>query len=128
MADTVRLVGPRQRAHAHALIEQAPDGWVMKLGEETRRDAQNRLMWPLLKQIQTEVEGMEGFSTEEIKLRFLNQLGVELRLLPCLEGQGFFPVGLKSSTLTVEQFSGLLDLIYEWGARHGIKWEDRRAA
>jgi hypothetical protein len=58
----------------------------------------------------------------------LNALGVEMRFLPCLEGEGAFPVGLRSSTLTKGQFSGLLELLYEYGARHGVRWTDERKA
>ena len=119
---TVRLVGPKQRAHAHELIEKAPNGSVMKLGAETRRDAQNRKLWPMLADIQQQVPGWEGFSAEDAKLRFLNALGTEMRFLPELEGQGIFPVGLKSSTLTVEQFSGLIELLLIFGAKHGVIW------
>lgn len=123
-ASTVRLVGDTQRAHAKRLIDEAPQGWVMKLAAETRRDAQNRKLWPMLADIQRQVPGMEGFSTEDIKLRFLNALGTELRFLPELEGQGMFPVGLRSSTLTVEQFSGLVELLYQFGAKHGVAWSE----
>jgi len=35
-----------------------------------------------------------------------------------------FPVGLRSSTLTVEQFSGLVELIYAYGAKHGVVWSE----
>jgi hypothetical protein len=131
-AQTVRLTGERQRRFAHQQIDQAPEGWVMKLAAETRRDAQNRKLWPMLFDIQTQVSGMDRYTLEDIKLRFLNALGTELRFLPELEGQGMFPVGLRSSTLTVEQFSGLIELIYAYGAKHGVRWsepvEDRRAA
>jgi hypothetical protein len=47
-----------------------------------------------------------------------------LRFLPELEGQGMFPVGLRSSTLTVEQFSGLVELIYAFGAKHNVRWSE----
>lgn len=124
MAKTVRLIGPSQRAYAQKLAAEAPANWIAKFAPETRRDAQNRKLWPMLADIQKQVPGMELFTTEDIKLRMLNAMGAEMRFLPALEGQGIFPVGLKSSTLTVEQFSGLIELLYEFGARHGVKWTD----
>lgn len=123
-AETVRLVGPRQRAYAKQLIDDAPDGYVMKLAAETRRDAQNRKLWPMLADIQQQVPGFDEFQADDIKMRFLNALGTEMRFLPALEGQGSFPVGLKSSTLTVEQFSGLVEMIYEFGARHNVQFTE----
>lgn len=123
-AESVRLTGPRQREFAKMLIDRAPDGYMVKIGAETRRDAQNRRLWPMLEDIRQQVPGFEAYSTEDIKLRFLNALGTEMRFLPELEGQGMFPVGLRSSTLTVQQFSGLLELLFAFGAKHGVRWSD----
>lgn len=120
----VRLVGETQRAYAKRLIDGADHGYVMKLGAETRRDEQNRKLWPMLKDIQQQVPGMEVYSTEDIKLRFLNALGAEMRFLPELEGAGMFPVGLRSSTLTVAQFSALIELLYAFGAKHQVRWSE----
>lgn len=123
-AQTIHLVGDTQRAYAKQCIDQAPRGWVVKIAAETRRDAQNRRLWPMLDDLKRQVPGMAEFSTDDIKLRFLNALGVEMRFLPALEGAGMFPVGQKSSTLTVQQFSGLIELLFEYGARHDVKWSD----
>lgn len=126
MGKQVRLCGDTQRAYAKKCIDEAPANWVMKLGEETRREAQNRKLWPMLQDIQRQVPGMETFSTDDIKLRFLNALGTEMRFLPALEGAGAFPVGLRSSVLTVSQFSALVELLYEFGARKDVKWSEPR--
>lgn len=123
---SVRLIGDTQRAYAHRVIDQAPQGYVMKVGAETRRDAQNRKLWPMLQDLQRQVPAMAGSTLEDLKLRFLNALGAEMRFLPTLEGEGMFPVGLRSSTLTVQQFSGLVELLYEFGARHGVRWSEPR--
>ncbi len=122
---TVRLLGPSQRAHAHGLIDDAPQGYVMKIGAETRRDAQNRKLWPMLQELRNQVPEMAGYAPDDIKLRFLNALGAEMRFLPTLENEGMFPVGLRSSTLTVAQFSGLIELIHEYGAPHGVAFKEK---
>jgi hypothetical protein len=81
----------------------------------------------MIADIQRQVPEMATYSAEDIKLRFLNALGVEMRFLPALEGAGAFPVGLRSSTLTVEQFSGLIELLFKYGAEHGVEWTDPEA-
>ena len=127
----VRLVGEKQRTYAKGLIDDAPDGDVMQLAKPTRTLDQNSKLWPMLDDLQAQVPELEMYSTEDIKLRFLNALGVEMRFLPTLEGQGMFPVGLRSSTLTKEQFSGLIELLYAYGAEHGVRWSEpaeRKAA
>lgn len=123
---SVRLIGQTQRQYAHELIDTAPLGHVMRLGAETRRDAQNRKLWPMLQDIQQQVPDMRTFSQDDIKSRFLNALGTEMRFLPTLENDGMFPVGLRSSTLTVAQFSGLIELLYQYGAQHGVRWSDAK--
>lgn len=124
MSETVRIVGDRQRAYAHRVIDEAPLGHVMKLGAETRRDIQNRKLWPMIEDIRQQVPGFDVYSKEDAKLRFMNALGTEMKFLPTLENDGIFPVGLSSSTLTVAQFSALIELIYAFGARHGVRWTD----
>lgn len=121
---TITLRGPSQRQFAHRVIDQAPDGYVVKVAAETRRDAQNRKLWPMLTDLQQQVEELATYSADDIKLRFLHALGAEMRFLPALEGQGMFPIGLRSSTLTVDQFSALVELLYVYGARHGVRWSD----
>lgn len=133
MADkrTIRLVGPPQREFAKRCVDQAADGDFVQISAPTRTLEQNAKMHPMLEDIQRQVPGMSTFSTEDIKLRFLNALGTELRFLPVLEGEGMFPVGHRSSTLTKEQFSALIELMYEFGARHRVHWSDpaeRKAA
>lgn len=122
---TVKLTNERARALAHRLIDEARDGDCVAIGEETRSDAQNRLMWPLIKDIREQIDGMATFSPDQIKLRFLHALGTELSFLPALEGGGMFPVGQRSSTLTKAQFTGLIELMFAYGERHQVRWSHK---
>ncbi len=121
---TIPLRTQRQREHAKRLIDKAPDNFVMRLAEETRSDRQNRALWGKIKDIRSQLPDMQAYSPEDCKLRFMNALGAEMRFLPVLEGQGSFPVGYRSSTLTVEQFGLLLELISEYGARNGVQFSE----
>jgi hypothetical protein len=121
---TLFLSSKAARQRAHVLIDSAPEGWVVKIAEPTRSDEQNRKLWPTIQEIQRQVPEMAPYSAEDIKLRFLNALGTEMRFLPVLEGQGSFPVGYRSSTLTVEQFSLLIELLHKYGAEHGVTFKE----
>jgi hypothetical protein len=121
---TLRLNTPTRRTFAKRLIDAANDDELVRIGKETRSEEQNRKMWPMLADLRSQVEWLNGFTTDDIKLMFLNKLGVELRFLPTLERQGMFPVGLKSSTLTKEQFTGLIELIYQLGAEKNVTWSE----
>jgi hypothetical protein len=120
----VFLIGPSQKAYAKRLIDEATSDMVCRLGKATRTDRQNRKLWPMLDDLKRQVPEMAPYTRDQLKLRFLNALGVEMQFLPALEGEGIFPVGLRSSTLTKDQFAGLLELIYAFGARHGVQWSD----
>jgi len=124
MSNTVRLIGPSQKAYAHRLIESAPADFIMKLAKETRSDRQNRKLWPMIDDLHRQVPEMALYSADDIKLRFLNALGMEMRFLPALEGAGMFPVGQRSSLLTKDQFGGLLELLDAYGAKHGVQWSN----
>lgn len=121
---TIKLVGPEQRQRAQTLILRAPDGYVVTVSEATRTLDQNAKLWPMLKDCQDQIPGMETLDTDDIKLRFLDALGEEMRYLPKLDGRGFFPVGHKSSALSKSLFAALIELIYAEGARHNVRWSE----
>jgi hypothetical protein len=125
MAKTIWLVGHSQREYAKSMINVAPKGYVVKIHEPTRTDAQNRKLWPMIDDLRRQVPELATFSAEDMKLRFLHALGVELRFLPALEGAGAFPVGARSSTLTKTQFAALIELIYALGGKYGVQWSAR---
>lgn len=124
---TTPLRTRHQRERAKQLIDRAPEGWVSVLREETRNDRQNAALWGYIKQLREALpEQMGAFSPEDCKLRFLNALGAEMRFLPELDGGGLFPVGYRSSTLSVSQFSALLELIAAYAAKHGVELIDNQ--
>lgn len=122
---TIHLLNDTIREHAKRLIDQAPIGWIVQIGEATRSDEQNRLMWPLIQDLQRGIPDLAEYSADDVKLRFLHALGQEMRFLPALEGAGMFPVGQRSSHLTKSQFSGLLELMFAYGAKNGVVWSAR---
>lgn len=128
MAQTVILRGDTQRALAKRLVDQAPQGAVVRISPANRTLDQNAKMWALLSDVsRARPEGRE-LTPEVWKSLFLHALGHSQRFEMALDGNGVVPVGFRSSRLTKEQFSGLIELIYEYGARHGVRWSDERAA
>lgn len=119
---TIRLLGKTQREYACQSIMRAPEGYVAVIREETRTDAQNRLMWPLIADMQKQIEGMDGFTPDQVKLRFLHGLDNEMQMLPELEGAGMFVVGQRSSTLSKTQFRDLIELMFMHGSKYEVQW------
>ena len=122
MPKQIFLIGETQKAFAKQCIDEAPKDHVCTIKKATRSDRQNRKMWAMIRDIQNQVKETARRSADDVKCQFLNALGVEMRFIPTLDGNGSFPVGMRSSTLTKEQFAGLIELMFEWGARHNVKW------
>lgn len=119
---TIRLTGKTQREYACQAIMRAPAGYVAVIREETRTDAQNRLMWPLIADMRSQIEGMDAFTPDQIKLRFLHGLDNEMQWLPELEGAGMFVVGQRSSTLSKAMFKDLIELMFMHGSKYEVVW------
>ncbi len=125
---TFRLVNPAVRQRAVEAIMKAPEGYCAAIGEETRSQEQNRLMWPLIADMQAQVPGMAAHTPDQVKLQFLNALDNEMQFLPEIWGGGMFAVGQRSSTLTKSDFSMLLELMFKWGAENDVRWSAKSQA
>lgn len=119
----------RDKAHqgVDAAIAKSATGkpWMLELRERTRSDDQNDALHGLISQIMKQRRVHNGVQMDkaEWKATFMAALGHEVKLLPRLDGDGFFPLGLSTSQLTVSEFSDLIELILAWCAREGIKVE-----
>lgn len=113
----------KDRAVAKQAIDRAPAGHAVDIKESRRSDEQNRALWGLLNQIQRQRPTHNGvkMDADTWKCVFLNALGVEMKMMPNLEGDGYFPMGHRSSQLTVSQFRDLLEIMLAWAAREGLE-------
>ena len=130
MTAEIVLTWPGDFEKAHKWIEacRRPD----YLGSRVRFDGpkrsldQNRKMWPMLTDICGQVpwHGIK-LDPEDWKLLFLDALKREMRLVPNLDGTGFVAIDkTRSSRLSKQQFSDLIELIYAFGANHNVIWSD----
>lgn len=118
----------RQLAHrwVDEAIQRGNGGkpWMLEVKEPTRSLEQNRLLWPCLGDVARQVthQGVQ-LEPEDWKTLFMHSLFKETRVMPDLDGTGFVALtGYRSSHLSVEQFSDLIELIYQYGSKHGVKW------
>ncbi|HQN52055.1 MAG TPA: recombination protein NinB, partial [Phenylobacterium sp.] len=63
-------------------------------------------------------------SPDDWKLVFLDALGRELRMVPNLDGTGFVNLGRSSSDLSKSEMTDLIELIFAYGAKHGVEFHD----
>jgi hypothetical protein len=131
MAQTVILSGNSQRAVAKQLIERAPPNAVVTIREETRSGEQNAKMWAMLSDVSRAKPEGRHWTPETWKAAFMHVLGHQVQFCEGLDNSGPFPLGFRSSRLTVRQMADLITVIDEYGSRHGVEWTDqesRRAA
>lgn len=96
--------------------------WMLEVKEPTRSLAQNSALWEILGQIVKQRPAHHGrqMSQEAYKAVFMDALGHEVDYMPSLDGKRMFPLGLRSSRLTKDQFSDLLQIILAWAAQEGL--------
>lgn len=121
---TIRLTSDLNRARAIGLVDRAPNGAVVNIRPATRTGEQNSKFWAMLSDVsRAKPEGRE-LTPDVWKALFLHSLDHAQRFEMALDGKGMVPVGFRSSRLTKEQMSDLIETIYEYGARHGVEWSE----
>jgi len=122
MAQTVILDGPDRRRLACELIARAPQGAVLTIKPPGRTLSQNDLMWALLSDIARAKPEGRSWAPEMWKAAFMSALGYEIVWQPGIDNGPPFPAGFRTSRLSKEGMSELIELVYSYGARHGVKW------
>jgi hypothetical protein len=124
MPYTVRLTGPTQREYAKRLIDAAPDYAVVTVRAGDRTLDQNAKMWAMLSDIARAKPEGRSWTPEVWKAAFLHCLGHQVQFAEGLDGSGPFPLGFRSSKLSKAQMSDLIEVITEYGTRHGVQWSE----
>lgn len=125
----VILDSPMARSRAASLIMRAPSGTRCEFKASKRSLPQNDRMWAMLTDIARQVpwHGLT-LKPDDWKLIFLDGLKRELRAVPNLDGTGFVNIGRSSSDLTKQEMTDLIELIFAFGAQHGVVFADDREA
>jgi hypothetical protein len=120
---TVILRGDAQRQLAKQLIDRAPVNAVVNIREERRTTDQNDKMWAMLSDVSRAKPEGRRHTTDVWKALFMKACGHAVQFEAGLDGEPF-PIGFRSSHLTKNQMIDLIESIYEYGARHDIRWSD----
>jgi len=117
------VITKKNRELIRRWLDRAPDGFRVEIAEPKRTDAQNRLLWPLLTTLSTQLKwhGLT-LSPEDFKDLITAGLKREARMVPNMEGNGFVALGMRTSTMTKAEFGELIELIYAFGAQHGVEF------
>ena len=124
MAQTVILRGAAQRVLAKDLIDRAPVDAVVTIKEKTRNLDQNAKMWAMLSDVSRAKPEGRMWPAETWKAAFMHSQGHQCQFGEGLDGSGPFPLGFRTSRLTVRQMADLITVIAEYGDRHGVRWSE----
>lgn len=99
----------------------------IRIGEQ-RTNEQNRKLWPMLAdvaiQCRLRIDGqMQQASGDDWKAVFMAALDGEQRVARGING-GLVFLRSSSRSLTKKQFSDLIEIIYAYGAEHGVCWSE----
>lgn len=113
------------RKRAMQAVQDAPDGFCVRITEPTRNLEQNAKLWALLNDIAKQVvwHGRK-LDSESWKHLFTSSLK-KMDVVPNLEGTGFVALGLSTSKMTKREMSDLIELIHAFAANNGVNFNEQ---
>lgn len=121
----VTLRNKADRERASRWIDKAPFGTRVEFKASKRSLPQNDRMWAMLTDVATQLKWHSiGLTPDDWKLVFLDAMKREARFVPNIDGTGFVNLGRSSSDLSKEEMTELIELIFAFGAQHGVKFNE----
>lgn len=119
IGQSIRLVSQLNRERAKRLIDLAPQGAVLNIRPQTRSNEQNALLWSLLSEVSRAKPDGRQHTPDVWKALFMSACGHAVQFETGLDGKPF-PLGFRSSRLTKEQMTDLIEFILQYCAEKGI--------
>jgi hypothetical protein len=118
-----RLVHAEARRRAHAAIDAAPDGYIVRVSPPKRSLEQSAKLHAELGEIAASIPWAGKLRTIEVWKRlivaaWLRARGESIEVLPALDGHGVDLVYAPTSDLTVAQMGELLEFVAAWRAEN----------
>ena len=116
---TIRLTNASNRSKAALMCHQAPIGAVCNIKPATRSNEQNALLWTLLSTVSRAKPDGRQHTPDVWKCLFMQACGHAVQFEVGLDGAPF-PLGFRSSRMTKEQMTDLIEFILQYCAEKGI--------
>lgn len=110
--------------NALAAVRQADVNCRVTISPPLRSNDQNSKMWAMLADVARFKPEGRNWTPETWKAAFMHFLGHQVLFAEGLDGSGPFPVGFRTSKLTVGQMGDLITCIYQYGDEHGVEWRE----
>jgi hypothetical protein len=123
----VIIASDADRSKLHAWIATAPWNTRVTFQGPKRSVPQNDLMWSRLTEISENVVWYgQKLSTDDWKDIFTASLR-KARVVPGLDSGSFVPLGMRTSDMSKEEMTALLDLIDAFAAEHDVTFHEAAA-
>lgn len=113
------------RARIAHLVLKLKAGWKVKVAKRNRSLEQNALLWTLLTDLSKAKPDGRCHTPETWKCIVMHAAGHEVSFENGLDGRPF-PVGFRSSNMTVAQMSELIEYVFAYGATQGVEFSEPR--
>jgi hypothetical protein len=116
------LANDQVRDRAAHWCRRAPVGTRVEYKAPRRSLPQNSLLWSRLSEVASQVEWYgQKLSAEDWKDMFTASLR-RTRVVPGIDPGTFVPLGMRTSDMSSEEMTNLLELIAAFGAERGVEF------
>ena len=120
----VQIKRKEDRERVAKWAKNVPPGTTVEFRAPRRSTDQNALMWSLLDQISQHVDWYgQKLSNEDWKDVLTASLR-RTRVVPGIDAGSFVPLGMRTSQMTKQEVSELLELIVAFGTERGVKFRE----
>lgn len=120
----VQIKADSDRSQIATWARNVPVGTTVEFRAPRRSNDQNALMWSLLSQISKEVDWygqkLSGEDWKDVLTASLRRT----RVVPGIDIGTFVPLGMRTSQMTKEEISELIELIYAFGAQQDVRFRE----
>jgi hypothetical protein len=123
---TVVIRSAPDRAKVCRWAQNVEPGTVIEFRKARRSQDQNALLWAMLTDVSKQVEWYgQKLTAEDWKDVFTASLR-KSRVIPGIETGSFVVLGMRTSDMTKDEFSNLIELIHAFAAERGVvfSWDD----
>ncbi len=121
------LTSPAERSKAVRWVHQAPPGTRVEFKATKRSIDQNSKMWACLTDIAVQVVWYGAkLSADDWKDVFSASLR-KARVVPGIDPGTYVPLGMRTSDMSKDEMSALIELILAFGAEHSVTFHDQQS-
>jgi len=128
MPNWYNILLDQDRLRVKHWVDKCPPGTKIAFRQKDKRNNdQNALLWVILSEISQQKPTGLDYSPAIWKCLFMQAWGREIEYYKSLDGDEIVPI-FRSSELTKAECAELIEFIYAWCAKNGVRFKQEEAA